>query len=76
MQTLRQFCLALTFTLALGLPVFAGEISTGIAPPPALGGEMQTTVSGQIETPSSEATATGSAAEIALSLLQSVLSLF
>jgi hypothetical protein len=69
------------FTLALTIPAFAGDIETTIAPPQPVQsataqGEMQTTVSGQIEIGSSEATATGSATEIALNLLQSVLSLF
>ena len=83
MKTLRQLCIALAFTLALTLPAFAGEISTTVAPPqPAqtatamAGGEISTGVTGQEETDSSEATATGSATEIALNLLQSVLSLF
>ena len=81
MKTLRQLCVALMFTLALTIPTFAGDIETTIAPPqpaqPATAqGEMQTTVTGQIEIGSSEATAAGSATEIALNLLQSVLSLF
>jgi hypothetical protein len=83
MKTLRQLCITLAFTLALALPAFAGEISTTVAPPqPAqtatatAGGEISTTITGQEEAGSSEATATGSATEIALNLLQSVLSLF
>jgi len=52
-----------------------------IAPPQpaqsaALQGEMQTTVTGQEETGSSEITASDSVAKIALNLLQSVPSLF
>ena len=84
MKTLRQFCIALAFTLALTLPAFAGEISTTVAPPPpsqpaqtaTVNGEISTTVTGQEETGSSEATAADSATEIALNLLQSLLSLF
>jgi hypothetical protein len=81
MKTLRQLCLALVFTFALVLPAFGGEISTTVAPPPTAhaattDGEIQTGLTGQIETPSSEATAGGSAAEVALNLLQSVLALF
>ena len=81
MKPLRQLSVALMFTLALTIPTFAGDIETTIAPPQpaqsaAAQDEMQTTVAGQIETPSSEATATDSTTEIALSLLQSVLSLF
>ena len=84
MKSLRQLCVALVFTLALTLPAFAGDIETTVtSPPPAqpaqaatTAGEIQTTVIGQEETGSSEATAADSAAEIALNLLQSVLALF
>ncbi len=81
MKSLRRLSVALVFTFALTLPAFAGEISTGIAPPQPVktataDGDIQTGVTGQIETGSSEATATDSVAEIALNLLQSVLSLF
>jgi len=84
MKVLRQLCVALVFTFALTLPTFAGEITTMVVPPPpsqpaqtvTAEGEISTTVTGQEETGSSEATATDSATEIALSLLQSVLSLF
>ena len=81
MKPLRQLCLALVFTFTLALPAIAGEMQTTVAPPqPAQSattqGEMQTTVTGQEETGSSEATAADSAMEIALNLLQSVLSLF
>jgi hypothetical protein len=81
MKSLRQLCVALVFTFALALPAFAGEISTTVAPPtPAqavtVAGEIHTTITGQEETDSSEATAADSATEIALNLFQSVLSLF
>jgi hypothetical protein len=83
MKTLRQLCVALTFTLVLAITTFAGEIHTTVAPPTppssqaaTTQGEMQTTVTGQEEANSSEATAADSATEIALNLLQSVLSLF
>jgi hypothetical protein len=84
MKSLRQLCVALVFTLALTLPAFAGDIETTVTSPapaqPAQGattaGEIHTTVIGQEETGGSEATATDSAAEIALNLLQSVLALF
>ena len=78
----RLFC-AVVFTLALTIPAFAGDMQTTVtSPPPAqpqtatLNGDIQTGVTGQAETDSSEATATDSAADIALNLLQSVLSLF
>jgi hypothetical protein len=84
MKNLGQLCVALVFTLALTIPAFAGDIETTVtSPPPAqhaqaatAAGEIHTTVTGQEETGSSEATATGSATEIALNLLQSVLALF
>jgi hypothetical protein len=72
----------LTFTLAITVTAYAGEIHTTVAPPPPASvtstadSEIETTVTGQEETGGSEATATDSAAEIALNLLQSVLSLF
>lgn len=79
MKTLRQLSVASVFVFVLAMPAFAGEISTGIAPPPpphAAAGQIETGITGQIETDSSEATAIDSATEIALNLLQSVLSLF
>lgn len=83
MKTLRQLCVASVFVFALAIPAFAGEISTGVAPPPSqpaqtatVNGEISTGITGQEETGSSEATAADSATEIALNLLQSVLALF
>nr|QEO73718.1 hypothetical protein [uncultured bacterium] len=84
MKNLRRLSVALVFTLALTIPAFAGEIeTTKTSPPPSqpsqtatANGEIETTVSGQEETGSSEATAADSATEIALNLLQSVLALF
>ena len=83
MKTLRQLCVASVFTLALSIPAFAGEIEIGktTTPPPSsqtatTQGDIQTTVIGQEETDSGEATAADSATETALNLLQSVLALF
>jgi hypothetical protein len=83
MKTLRQLSVALVFALALTAPALAGDIETGKTPPPpsnqtiaTADGQIETTVAGQIETGSSETTAADSATEVALSLLQSVLSLF
>jgi hypothetical protein len=80
MKTLRQLCVASVFTLALSMPAFAGQIETPLAPPTAPAataeGEISTGVTGQEETGSGEASATDSATEIALNLLQSVLALF
>jgi hypothetical protein len=80
MKTLRQLLVASVVIFALTSPAFAGQIDTMIAPPPppaaVTEGRIDTTVAGQIETPSGEATAADSATELALNLLQSVLSLF
>lgn len=84
MKSLRQLCVALMFTFVLTLPSFAGEITTMIVPPPptqpaqtaTANGDIETGVTEQAEMGSREATATDSATEIALNLLQSVLSLF
>ncbi len=72
MKALRQLCAASVLTLALALSAFAGEIQTPRTSPeqPTKQGEIQTGVTGQIDT-MRQATAT----EIALSLLQSMLSL-
>ncbi len=84
MKTIRQLCVALTFTLALTIAASAGEMHTTVAPPePATttsqstaNGEIQTGLTGQEETGSGEVSATDSATEVALNLLQSVLALF
>jgi hypothetical protein len=80
MKALRRLCVASVFTLALTVSAFAGDIQTTVtSPQPPQGmtadGEIQTGIAGQIEIGSSEATA-DSVAEIALNLLQTVLSLF
>lgn len=86
MKTLQQLCAVCVLTLTLALHTFAGQITTIIPPPPppetadgqistgAAGGEMTTTVAGQIETMNSEAI--DPVTEIVLSLLRSVLPLF
>jgi len=87
MKTLRQLCVASVFVFALTIPAFAGEISTGIAPPQppqtsttngqvAANGEISTGLTGQGETGSGEASATDSATAAVLNLLQTVLALF
>jgi hypothetical protein len=84
MRNLRQLCVALTVTFALALPAFAGEIQTTVAPPPSTqsaqasttNSNIETGITGQMDTGSSEATASDSVSEVALNLLQSVLSLF
>jgi FlaG/FlaF family flagellin (archaellin) len=82
MKNLRRLCGAVVFTLALTITAFAGDIQTTVTSPPpsqpaqtaTLNGDIQTGVTGQVETGSSEAS--GSATEITLNLLLSVLALF
>jgi hypothetical protein len=84
MKTLRQLCVAVVFTLALAAPAFAGEMQIGSPTPPppsqpqtaTVNGDMQTGLTGQEETGSGEVSATDSATEAVLNLLQSVLALF
>lgn len=84
MKNLRRLCGAVVFTLALTITAFAGDIQTTVTSPPpsqpaqttTLNGDIQTGVTGQVETGSSEATASGSATEITLNLLLSVPALF
>jgi hypothetical protein len=83
MKTLRQLCVVVVFTLALAVPAFAGEMHIGSPTPPpsqpqtaTVNGEMQIGLTGQEETGSGEVSATDSATETVLNLLQSVLSLF
>ena len=82
MKTLRQLSVALVFTLTLTIPTLAGGIDTTITSPPpsqaqtaTTGGGIDTPLTGQDETGSSETTATDSATNAALNLIQSVLSL-
>ena len=84
MKTFRRFSVACAFTLALTVPTFAGQIETMVAPPPppasaqtaTTDGQIDTTKSGQTETNGGEVSATGSATNAALNLVQSVLALF
>ena len=75
MKTLRHLCAAVVLTLALVVSAAAGVISTGITPPPPPEPTLQT--DGTIHTGVAESEPEADAvAEIALNLLQSVLSLF
>ena len=79
MKNLRQFCAIAVLILALALPAFAGEIPCpGVA-------QQQSSVMGDIgspgvsatgETSTPELTALDPVTEAALSLLQSILSIF
>lgn len=78
MKNLRQLSVASVFVFALAIPTFAGEIQTPLTQPPLT--QTATTEgwisTGQEDVGSGGATVSGSAAEAALSLIQSVLSLF
>lgn len=84
MKIVRQICAASILTLALSFSAFAGDIqfpSVTNKPPDqqqtSVTGEMQTpgaTVAGQMDTPS--ASDAGSVAEIALTLMLNVFSVF
>ncbi len=76
MKNLRQLCAASVLTVTLSLPAFAGQMDTTFASPPApsTAGQMDTTVAGQIHTLSSETI--DPVMQIALNVLQSVMSLF
>lgn len=72
MKNLQRLCAAVALAFAVTLPVLAGDISTGpgaapLPPPPSSAVETGGTAN---------ETALSSFAEIGLSLLQSVLSLF
>lgn len=84
MKNFRLLCAAFAMTAALAVPVFAGDIGTGITSPPptpSAAGDIGTgaTANGEIGTgltsEETEAVAGASIAEAALSLLQSVLAL-
>lgn len=81
MKNLKNFCVAVVLTLVLALPVFAGDISTTVAPPstppPAITqGNTSSTVAGEISTGESRVAANSSLTEITMNLLQNVLLLF
>ena len=79
MRTLRQLSVALVFTFALTIPALAdGGIETGVAPPPSqtqtatTNGDMETPLTGQDETGSSETTVVGSVANAAVNLISAL----
>lgn len=88
MKTLQRLCAALVLTLAFTLSAFAGEMSTGFTDPPppppnsqtATTGGTSTTLDGQMDTTVTGVITTGVAAtspvtDLALNLVQSLLSL-
>ena len=81
MKNARGIAGAAVFTLVLSLSAFAGDIHTGAPQPEATPltaqGDMHTGIAGTIHTTKEDAEAAGgSVTEAALSLIQSVLSLF
>ena len=84
MKLVKPFLAATILMLAISLNTFAGQMETGFTSPPpeppaaTASGDMQTTITGQMETgiTANGATGTYSLSEIALGLMQSVLSLF
>jgi hypothetical protein len=78
MRTLRLLFAVSVLTLTFCLPTFAGDISTTIATPPAnTDGDIHTMRAGDITTMGADTEAAGgSVTGAALSLIQSVLSLF
>jgi hypothetical protein len=78
MKKLQQLCMASLFTFVLTTATFAGDIHTGGAPQPPPPNQSLATAPGDIETPgpkNSQATS-DSVADIALNLLQIMLSAF
>ena len=79
MNRLRQFCAATVLTLMLVLTVFAGDMATGHVPPPqesAVSGDMATGSTDPTQTPITADPYIDPVTRHALSLLQSLLSLF
>ena len=91
MRNLKKLCATCVLTLVLTLPAFAGDMLAGAtAPPPppppdsssaTTQGEMPAGITGNMEAGvtgemSAGVTATDPATEVALSLMQSLLSLF
>lgn len=73
MKRLRQLCVACVFTLQLTTTAFAGDIQTpGITQPPPPPNALSATTAGDIATGGMS----DSVADIALDLLQTMLSVF
>lgn len=75
MKTLQRLCAALVLSLSLAVSAFAGEMTTMITTPPpppnqaTASGEMTTGITGEMQT-------TNSVTQMALDMLQRVLSIF
>ena len=73
MKKLQQLCMAGVFTLALTTAGFAGDIQTGGSPQPPPPNQSSATTPGDIHTGQA---ISDSVADIALNLLQTMLSVF
>lgn len=80
MNCLRQFCAASILILALTLSAFAGDINCGVAAPPppqaAITGDINCGVTLTCQSSSTETVSLDPVTGLALSLLQSLLSVF
>jgi hypothetical protein len=73
MKTVRRFGVTSVFSLVLATATFAGEISTPKAPPPPPPAASSALTPGDIQNPQG---ASDSVTDIALQLLQTMLSVF
>lgn len=78
MRKLQQLCMAGVFTLALTTATFAGDIQTGGAPQPPPPNQASAATPRDIDTPGKQSPQpmSDSVADIALNLLQTMLSMF
>lgn len=80
MEKVRQFCAAVVLVLSFAISAYAGQMTTWVTEPPppppsaSADGQMSTPVADPITTGSSEVA--DPVTQVALSLLQSVMSLF
>jgi hypothetical protein len=82
MKCLRRFCFASVLTVALALPAFAGDIHTGVVPPPPPDpltmstGDINCEVIQPSENSISEIASVDPMTELTLNILQSMMALF
>lgn len=80
MKKLQQLCVASMFTLVLTTATFAGDISTGGIPQPPPPGASSALAPGDIDTPGrgvqNPQAKSDSVTDLALNLLQTMLSMF
>jgi hypothetical protein len=79
MKKIQRLCLVSAFILVLTTATFAGEISTGKTPPPPPPASSSAMTPGEIDTPRAIPNPQGtsdSVTDIALEVLQTMLSVF